>query len=208
MPQKGKMNKSRTAKSKGKVLKLRWWYVLPVIAIVAIAGYVIVRYGKATMELDPRGPQFFTGGVSTQNKNNIPIRVVGGSPVRIKYGNGDKDRTAVPISIQRTPYGYGLGGKWVCVEAWVGNYNNNPAAWSVNMKANVPFPYPFDDRYQTVAESNKIFYSKNSWDRQCIKIKDQANIYQIDITITNGFPGNTSNQPFVGVSKVWWQSSL
>jgi len=48
MPVKGKTTKSRTAKSKGKGLKLKWWYILPVIAIVAVAGYAIVRYSQAS----------------------------------------------------------------------------------------------------------------------------------------------------------------
>ena len=48
MPVKGKTTKSRTAKSKGKGLKLKWWYILPVIAIVAIAGYSIVRFSEAS----------------------------------------------------------------------------------------------------------------------------------------------------------------
>ena len=49
MPVKGKTTKSRTAKSKGKGLKLKWWYILPVIAIVAVAGYAIVRYSQASV---------------------------------------------------------------------------------------------------------------------------------------------------------------
>lgn len=38
-------SKIRTSKNKG--MKLKWWYVLPVIAIVAVAGYAIVRFSQA-----------------------------------------------------------------------------------------------------------------------------------------------------------------
>ena len=48
MPVKGQMNKTRTAKSTKKGPKLKWWYILPVIAIVAISGYAIVRFSEAS----------------------------------------------------------------------------------------------------------------------------------------------------------------
>jgi hypothetical protein len=48
MPVKGQLTKSRTAKSTKKGPKLKWWYILPVIAIVAVAGYAIVRYSNAS----------------------------------------------------------------------------------------------------------------------------------------------------------------
>ena len=43
-------SKSRTSSSKKKNLKLKWWYVLPVVAIVAVAGYAIVRSSQASGE--------------------------------------------------------------------------------------------------------------------------------------------------------------
>ena len=48
MPVKGQTSKTRTAKSTKKGPKLKWWYILPVIAIVAISGYAIVRYSQAS----------------------------------------------------------------------------------------------------------------------------------------------------------------
>ena len=39
---------SRTSTSKKNNLKLKWWYVLPVILVVAIAGYAIVRFSEAS----------------------------------------------------------------------------------------------------------------------------------------------------------------
>ena len=151
-------------------------------------------------KINPVSPNSFNGGTATQNKNGVPIRVIGGNPVRIKYGNGQYDRTATIISTSD------LGEKWVCVEAWVGNYNNQPAAWSINMKQNMQIG-PFRDKYQTISELNKTYFSKNTWDRRCEKMRKSV-IQQVDITITNGFPGNRKDQPFVGVSKVWWQDRL
>ena len=40
--------KTRTTKNKSKQTKLKWWYILPVIAIVAVAGYAIVRFSFAS----------------------------------------------------------------------------------------------------------------------------------------------------------------
>ena len=40
---------SRTSTSKKNNLKLKWWYVLPVILVVAIAGYAIVRFSEASV---------------------------------------------------------------------------------------------------------------------------------------------------------------
>ena len=41
-----KQSKTRTSKLKSKN-QLKWWYILPVIAIVAVAGYAIVRFSEA-----------------------------------------------------------------------------------------------------------------------------------------------------------------
>ena len=46
MSTKAKTTKSRTSNNK-KANKLKWWYILPVIVIVAIAGYAIVRFSEA-----------------------------------------------------------------------------------------------------------------------------------------------------------------
>jgi hypothetical protein len=47
-------SKSRTSSSKKKNLKLKWWYVLPVVAIVAVAGYAIVSFSEAATYKSPR----------------------------------------------------------------------------------------------------------------------------------------------------------
>ena len=46
MSSKIKRTKLRTSK-KSKQTKLKWWYILPVILIVAVAGYTIVRFSEA-----------------------------------------------------------------------------------------------------------------------------------------------------------------
>ena len=209
---KGK-TKTRISKSTKKGPKLKWWYILPVIAIVAVAGYAIVRYSQAAIEIKPAFPKDFTGGIATQNKNNIPVRVIGGKPVRIKYGSAPKDKNSFFLGNYNGLYMQNfpdLRGKYVCVEAWVGAYNNGPAAWSVNIKANTGGSTPFGTKYQTIGESNKVYYKQNAWDRQCVRLIQNTpfTVYQADITIINGFPGNTKDQPFVGVSKVWYQDSL
>ncbi len=41
-----KQLKTRTSKSKNKK-NLRWWYAVPVIVVVALAGYLVIRYSQA-----------------------------------------------------------------------------------------------------------------------------------------------------------------
>jgi hypothetical protein len=72
MASKKSTSKSRTSSKSRSSLK--WWYVLPVVAIVAIAGYAIVRFSQAA------GPyRTFTIGASS-----IPA----GSQGRALKGNG------------------------------------------------------------------------------------------------------------------------
>lgn len=40
--------RSRTSKNKLSGLKLKWWYILPVVLLVAVVGYSIVRFSKAS----------------------------------------------------------------------------------------------------------------------------------------------------------------
>jgi|GEM_PF-3568546 len=75
MAAKKTVKKSRTSgkKSNNKSI-MRWWYVLPVIAIVAVAGYAIVRFSEASNQVIiaavNRGRKGFRGGVGTINKTN------------------------------------------------------------------------------------------------------------------------------------------
>ena len=40
--------KTRTAKNKSKKSKLKWWYAAPIVVIIAIAGYFVVRFSFAS----------------------------------------------------------------------------------------------------------------------------------------------------------------
>ena len=109
MPVKGQMNKTRTAKTKGKGLKLKWWYVLPVIAIVAVAGYLVIRYSQAGATARIRG------GFGTFNKNGTKLtRATSGIPVRAIVQGGQY-----------------VDGKKACVRIWVSAYS---AAAAPNLK--------------------------------------------------------------------------
>lgn len=48
MSAKAKAPKSRTASKKNKSVNLKWWYILPVILFVTVAGYLIVRLSEAS----------------------------------------------------------------------------------------------------------------------------------------------------------------
>ena len=69
--------KSRSSKSNKNKNNLKWWYVLPVIAIVAVAGYAIVRFSEAGTSSGQ-----LRGGVRTVDKGNgNTAREVGNKPV-------------------------------------------------------------------------------------------------------------------------------
>ena len=69
--------KSRSSKSNKNKNNLKWWYVLPVIAIVAVAGYAIVRFSEAGTSSNR-----LSGGTRWVDKGNgNRAREVGGSPV-------------------------------------------------------------------------------------------------------------------------------
>jgi len=199
MPTKGK-TKTRTSKSTKKGPKLKWWYILPVVAIVAVAGYAIVRYSQAAQEFETKYPvNGLVGGTATQNKGNVQVRVVGkDAPVNTKIGTRDV--------FSKADY----RGKWVCAEAWVGsNGNGVPGRWGVFMKSNYIFPSPFGgSSAQTLGSSAKVYSKLNGWDRQCIQIIKNtplsSPVMEVDVTIV--LPPPSLN--FVGVSKVWVQNTL
>jgi len=214
MPVKGQMNKTRTAKSTKKGPKLKWWYTLPVIAIVAVAGYAIVRYGQAAVE---RGVQYpangLSGGVQIQNKGSVNIRTVGEArPVFAKLGKQSfADGLPNPLSTSTTisrPVDF--RGKWVCAEVWVGNVNDYPGVWQLTVKANklYPAPPPINTYAKTYGSSVKNYFKKNAWDRQCIQIiRNTAlgdSIDQVDVAVYYG----DKYRPFIGVSKIWFQDNL
>ena len=95
MPVKGQSAKSRTAKSTKKGSMLKWWYILPVIAIVAISGYAIVRFSQASV---PGSQIYRRPGV-----NMIANRVVrkGNTSLAI-IGNGGFALTEWPASEARS----------------------------------------------------------------------------------------------------------
>jgi hypothetical protein len=205
MPVKGKTTKSRTAKSKGKGLKLKWWYILPVIAIVAVAGYAIVRYSQAAQERGVLSGLSLRGGTGWQNKGGRQVKVVGyNSPVNTR--------------VNWQPPGDGLRGKWVCAEVWVGNRGQNvPGIWGFELKSYGPdgsFPkigQPIGT--QLFGSSQKVYTKLNGWDRQCVRIIQNTPetdgykrpVYFVDVVIKN-LSLNSKN--FLGVSKVWWQDNL
>ena len=60
-------SKSRSSKLNKNKSNLKWWYVLPVIAIVAVAGYAIIRFSEAGTA-SKRVGSGLTGGVKVVNK--------------------------------------------------------------------------------------------------------------------------------------------
>jgi hypothetical protein len=60
-------SKSRSSKLNKNKTNLKWWYVLPVIAIVAVAGYAIIRFSEAGTATKRPGSGL-AGGVRTVDK--------------------------------------------------------------------------------------------------------------------------------------------
>ena len=211
MPANAIKTKSRTAKSKGP--KLKWWYVLPVIAIVVAAGYLVIRYSQASgSRKGSRDLSYMSGGASTTKIGGKSVRIVGGKPVRIKYGAFPSSTDSVwlgeyqtgtfkPISTTMPD----LNKKYICVEFWAGTGTQEPAKVTVKMIQNTTGPLP--GTYFTKNTSLKTYSVKNSWATRCIKFDSGlATGLQADITVFNGSISNRSPKPLVGVSKVWYQN--
>lgn len=206
MPVKGQLTKSRTAKSTKKGPKLKWWYILPVIAIVAVAGYAIVRYSQAAAERDVQYPgNGIEGGGATQNKGNVQVRVA-------QYYNSVNARVGANNVFEAVKYP-NMAGKWVCAEVWVGNNPApktgvaRPGSWNYYVSANItPLVGPIKNLGAlTVGSSVKTYFKQNGWDRQCVRLAANTGvpIKQAEVRI---WPGAGTN--FLGVSKVWWQDNL
>jgi hypothetical protein len=79
--------KSRSSKSNKNKNNLKWWYVLPVIAIVAVAGYAIVRFseaGTATKRVGS-GLQGGNGTVDKGGSEGGRALKIGNNPVRASW---------------------------------------------------------------------------------------------------------------------------
>ena len=74
--------KTRTTKNKSKQTKLKWWYVLPVILIVAVAGYAIVRFSEAATKRPTSSTFYFTVGNG--------VKSYAGYQDKQSYGRGAK----------------------------------------------------------------------------------------------------------------------
>ena len=207
-----RVKKSRTAKSKGKGLKLKWWYVLPVIVLVAGAGYLIVRFSQASSLAQMiRGVDYMSGGKSTTKIDGKTVRIIGGKPVRIKYGaiEGDRNWLGDYKPGTFTPIGYSrrdLDNKNICIEFWAGTGTRQPAKVTIKMVQNTFGPNPFGS-YQTKDVTTRSYTVNNTWATKCLKFDTGlATGLQADITIYNGETGNKSSQPLVGVRRVYYRN--
>lgn len=81
-----KQSRTKTQRHKP---KLKWWYIIPIVLFVTLAGYTIIFYSKASdrfysKTVNNRGLQ---GGTSTTevSKSEGSSRVVGDVPVSASY---------------------------------------------------------------------------------------------------------------------------
>lgn len=147
MPVNSRMNKTRTSKNKRKAAKLKWWYVLPVIVIVAVAGYLVIRYSQAGVSDNKTvGNGLFGGRGVINTKSNIakgyPSKAlkIDGSPVGARVGlplkPGSRDFIAPLqlISAFKGSRNSPIYGKYICALVWTGNTSDANRKWSMNVK--------------------------------------------------------------------------
>lgn len=69
--------------------KLKWWYAIPVVLVVALIGYVVIVYSKASNRFYSKtvNNQGLQGGVSTtaDSKSEGKKRLVGTTPVSATF---------------------------------------------------------------------------------------------------------------------------
>jgi hypothetical protein len=154
-----------------------------------VAGYAIVRYSQAAKEILVKYPgRGLWGGMTTQNKGNVQVRVVG-----VK-----EDKW---VGAELDGRNNNFRGKWVCAEVWVGNSGNNaPGKWQMSIYA-----FKYKEQYDRVEESYLRTYTKlNGWDRQCVQIKKAGvPLNYLHVSIKGINPTN-----YLGVSKIWYQDVL
>ena len=203
MPVKGQMNKTRTAKSKGKGLNLKWWYVLPVIAIVAVAGYLVIRYSQAGriayIRVTGNG---LRGGFSSSQVPGFSgqSRIINGFAVSASVGaKGYFDPSIL--------------NKKVCAEVYVGNVKGRPASWHMSITSGEKIPAvvgSIGEITRTYQKTTKTYTGKNQTMTRCIKLTKKGPLGSpkyADVIIMNGPVGQPYGkaEPLVGVNKVYLQ---
>jgi len=114
-------SKSRTSSKKTKS-SLKWWYILPVIAIVAVAGYAIVRFGEAATVITTIRPNMWQGGGKVERKYT-------GGP-EVKYVDNKIEYRIGGNTIQK--------GRKLCMDAFLVNTNNTPGRVFWNVRTYTP----------------------------------------------------------------------
>jgi hypothetical protein len=219
--------RSRTSKRKGKGIKLKWWYVLPVIAIVASAGYLIIRFseaGTAKQQLASlRGGKFkLQGGIPGK-----PINVKGksGSKVPVRYfapdgpiGASIGDFGVIPNSGRR----FNLTNKWICAKVYVSNKNGKPVTGKMTVKGRfnvlnpgIPIPStPFSINDPNGVKSSEAFstqYSgKDQWVYPCYYFTAKwfgQDFTYASVILYNNPTSKATSTPVAGVAEIWAQTS-
>ena len=170
MPVNGQMNKTRTAKSKGKGLKLKWWYVLPVIVLVAGAGYLIVRFSNAAQLGTLRG------GISVGQVAFWKLKRVGWDvPVVSSFGSKDVTNFKAPR----------LNGKKICAKVFVTNKNDQPIGGSLVVQ---PYLSTYSSRNQQLEMLSHSVSTSSSF---------VDNLVSTDISLPNNAygPFKSTNRP-------------
>jgi hypothetical protein len=100
-----KKSRTSTKKSNNKSI-MRWWYVLPVIAFVAVAGYAIVRFSEAATVITTIGPNSMRGsGKVFRKQNGVTVKFVDGSVNYVMGGNTVQKGRKICADMQLTAQG-------------------------------------------------------------------------------------------------------
>ena len=230
MPVKGQMNKTRTAKSKGKGLNLKWWYVLPVIAIVAVAGYLVIRYSQAGVRTATLAGGFFEkrlGGLSTKVlRDGKPVVGVVGCTVdqcQINRSSRINGKSVCAKTYVSNARGLPLSGR-MTVQPYLFNFGvldnyakyRDQTARQIKFKNLIQPEVEFDSK--TIKSSpliSKSFSGKDRWITTCARIpsttaskyRDKQPVFAVVRVYTNTPrpDSNAINYP-MGVEKIWLQN--
>ena len=196
------MAKSRVNnKTNNKKINLKWWYVLPVLFFVALAGYLIVRFsnastnGKADFTVNPTG-DFSVAILKAKNGASVEVNsclylndAYGGvEQVRVWYRRLSKDpqdskvKTSLydgyyAVSSNQVPSQLQYGGTWL-------DNNQSANSYLPEKTFNVNFPDLYFNKYKTGENRNQkiyvgLFYGTNPFN------KDIKNPSQKDTDFTN-----------------------
>jgi hypothetical protein len=184
--------KSRTLKQKPS-FKLKWWYVIPVVLLVAATGILILRFSDASSRTSRRfAGNGLSGGYATEGRGADQRRLIRPG-VGVSATLGSK-----ALSTTQT-----INNKYVCVRVFVDGGADR--YWNFNIDVARNFPgigrIAFTD-----AGPTSLNATTRGWATRCLKIQKNPGSGGVLATYADVNVNTSNGNSKVGVNEIWLQS--